>query len=74
MTDKVQFSIPKPNIPSIIEGLIDFMIIATVFHIASGFLLAKDVDIQAQPVAFVAVLGLTGIALKWCLSTKIWKG
>jgi hypothetical protein len=66
-------TIPKPNVPSIIEGAIDFIIIATVFHLSSSFLLEKGVDIQDQPVPFVAVLGLTGIAVKWCLSTKIWK-
>lgn len=73
MSEKVSFSIPKPNFPSIIEGAIDFVIIATAFHLASSFLLAKGVEIQAQPVAFVAVLGVTGIAVKWALGTKIWK-
>lgn len=73
MSEKVSFSIPKPNFPSIIEGAIDFVIIATAFHLASSFLLTPDVAIQAQPVAFVAVLGVTGIAVKWALGTKIWK-
>jgi hypothetical protein len=72
VSEKVSFSIPKPNIPSIIEGAIDFLIIATTFHLASSFLLADGVEIQAQPFAFVAVLGVTGIAVKWALGTKIW--
>jgi hypothetical protein len=73
MSDKLSLSIPKPNFGSIIEGVIDFIIIAAVFSLASDALLAKEVDIQDQPVAFVMVLGLTAIAVKWCLSTKIWK-
>lgn len=73
MAETTTISIPKPNFPSIIEGAIDFIIIVTVFWLAAGFLLEKGVDIQDQPVSFVMVLGLTGIAVKWCLSTKIWK-
>lgn len=70
--ENVSFTVPKPNFASIIEGIIDFLIIAAVFWNASGLLLTKDVDIQDQPIAFVMVLGITAIAVKWCLSTKIW--
>lgn len=73
MAESTTISIPKPNFPSIIEGIIDFAIIATVFWLASRFLLASNVEIQNQPIEFVMVLGITGIAVKWCLSTKIWK-
>ncbi len=52
------------NVKSLGETLLDGLITAAAIKIASLFLLAPDVGIAEQPLAFVAVLGAGALAWK----------
>lgn len=72
MSEKVQFSIPKPNFPSIIEGAIDLAIVVFAFNVLGGFFLDKAVPLQDQLTGLAMTLAGTAVVVKWVLSTKIW--
>lgn len=66
-------SIPKPNVRSIIEFLIDLAGGMFVLKLAMGAFLTPGVELQDQAIGLAMTLTAVGIYTKWALSTKIWK-
>jgi hypothetical protein len=73
MSEKVSFSVPKPNFPSIIEGVIDLAIVVFAFNVLGSFFLDKAVPLTDQLTGLAMTLAGTAVVVKWVLSTKIWK-
>jgi hypothetical protein len=73
MSEKVSFSVPKPNFPSIIEGIIDLAIVVFAFNVLGSFFLDKAVPLTDQLTGLAMTLAGTAVVVKWVLSTKIWK-
>jgi len=72
-TDKMSFSFPRPNFPSIIEGIIDLAIVVFAFNVLGGFFLKDGVPLTDQMTGLAMTLAGTAVVVKWVLSTKIWK-
>ena len=73
MSEKVSFSVPKPNFPSIIEGIIDLAIVVFAFNVLGGFFLKDGIPLTDQMTGLAMTLAGTAVVVKWVLSTKIWK-
>lgn len=74
MAEETTIRIPKVNWKSVLEFMLDALIVIVVFNLAGKFFLASNVPITAQLTEFVIVLGITAIAVKYVLATKIVKG
>ena len=71
MTDEIRFK--KPKVGPIIEFVIDAIILVAVFNIAGGFFIDRGVPLQEQLTGLFLTIGVTGVALKYVLSTRIVK-
>jgi len=71
MAEQITFKVPRVNVRSVFEFLIDAIILIVVFNIAGSFFLAKDVPLQEQLTGLFMTIGVTAIAVKYVLSTKI---
>lgn len=73
MAEQITFKVPRVNVRSVLEFIVDAIILVVVFNIAGSFFLAKDVPLQEQLTGLFMVIGVTAIAVKYVLSTKIVK-
>ena len=73
MAEPTTITIPKPNVPSIIEFLIDFVGGLFVLKIAMSAFLAPGVELQDQAISVGMVVIAVAIYAKWALSTKMFK-
>jgi hypothetical protein len=72
-TNTTSITIPKPNFPSIIEGIIDLAIVVFAFNVLGGFFLKDGIPLTDQMTGLAMTLAGTAVVVKWVLSTKIWK-
>ena len=73
MAEQITFKVPRVNVRSVLEFIVDAVILVVVFNIAGSFFLAKDVPLQEQLTGLFMTIGVAGVALKYVLSTKIVK-
>ena len=73
MAEQISFSIPKVNFKSVLEFVIDAIIMIVVFNIAGSFFLDSEIPLEKQLTGLFMTIGCTGVALKYVLSTKIVK-
>jgi hypothetical protein len=71
MTDHI--TIKAPNWKSVFEFIIDAIILIVVFNIAGSFFLEEGKPLTEQLTGLFLTIGVTGVALKYVLSTKIVK-
>jgi hypothetical protein len=71
MAEQITFKVPRVNVRSVLEFIVDAIILIVVFNIAGSFFLAKDVPLQEQLTGLFSTIGVTAIAVKYVLSTKI---
>jgi hypothetical protein len=66
-------TIPKPNVPSIIEFVLDLAGGIFVLKIAMSAFLTPGVELQDQAIGLAMTLAAVGIYTKWAMSTKMFK-
>ena len=73
MSDQLTFRVPRINVRSVLEFIVDTIILIVVWNIAASFFLTEGKPLTEQMTGLFMTLGITGIALKYVLSTKIVK-
>jgi hypothetical protein len=71
MAEQITFKVPRVNVRSVLEFIVDAIILIVVFNIAGSFFLNAEVPLEKQLTGLFMTIGVTGIALKYVLSTKI---
>lgn len=73
MSEQITFKVPRVNMRSVLEFIIDAIILIVVFNIAGSFFLTDGKPLEEQLTGLFMTIGCTGVALKYVLSTKIVK-
>jgi predicted acyltransferase len=71
---EVKFKLPDVRWHSVAEFILDALVAIVAGNLAAKFFLTPNVPITAQITEFLMVLGVVAIAVKYCLSTRIFKG